>query len=88
MVGATCLGQEIDLGQPPHQHGGRAAIQIAEAPPHGAGPYPCAVPGEVVTAVRLPDGRAELFKARSELAKALGLGQTRKGKKAGKKRAA
>ena len=37
------------------------AIQVPKAPPHGAGPHPCAVSGEVVTAVRLPDGRAELF---------------------------
>ena len=29
----------------------RAAIQVAKAPPHGAGPHSCAVSGEVVTPV-------------------------------------
>src|SRR5829696_6241184 len=60
-AGAACVGQEIDHSQSSHQHGGWTALQVAEAAPHGAGPHPGAVSGEMVAALRLPNGRAELF---------------------------
>jgi predicted transcriptional regulator len=59
-----------------------------KAAPNGSRTHPRAIPHQVGLAPRYPMVAPNYSKARSELAKALGLGQTRKGKKAGKKRAA